>query len=696
MKSLTLVIGMFALAGPAGAQAQGNPESLPVRIVTLFTSGVSYTERSGEVNGDAAIPLTFRTAQINDILKSLVLIDQAGKVQPATYTARDPISRTLQSFAVDVTSNLTMEQLLGRLRGQRVTIETGKESFTGSIIGVETRQVIVEEKKPFAVTFVTLLTDKGLVTLRVDSEMRVRILDERINKELQEALGLLAKGTDDQRRQVVLHFSGNGRRQVRVGYVTEAPLWKMSYRLVLGGAARNAAPNKAYLQGWALVENTSEDDWNGIRLALVSGRPISFIQDLYQPLYLRRPVVANDVIASPFPQTHGGDLQDKAAAAAGGALGGLGGGMGGGGGMGRRAGAAAPPAAKADAGRLLPEGIEAVTGYDLDNSIIVMAQGEKTGELFEYRITTPVTLARQQAAMIPVVAQDVEAEKLSLYNADSDSKFPLNAVRLKNVTGLHLKGGPITLFDGSTYAGDAKMEDVTPGESRLLTYAVDLAVEGERQAPAVTMHEMSMSLKKGVLTVIRKESQETTYTIKSKAEAPKTVLVEYPFRSEYKLISPTQATERTSRLYRFAVVVPPGKSQQLKVLVERPVSQTVAVFDADINALAFYANRKDIAPKLREALQEIVQRRRRVTELQSQVTVREQEIAAIMQDQDRLRKNMAALDRMSALYKRYVTELDAQETRIQTLRQEVTQFRKHTADAERELRAYLDELVIPE
>ena len=695
MKSLTLAVGMFALAGPAGAQALGNPETLPVRTVTLFTSGVSYTERAGEVNGEASVPLNFRTAQINDILKSLILIDERGKVQPATYTARDPISRTLQSFAVDVTSNLTMEQLLGRLRGQRVTIETGRESFTGSIIGVETREVIVDEKKPLAVTFVTLLTDKGLVTLRVDSEMRVRILDERINKELQEALGLLAKGTDDQRRQVVLHFSGNGRRQVRVGYVTEAPLWKMSYRLILGGAARNSAPNKAYLQGWALVENTSEEDWNGIRLALVSGRPISFIQDLYQPLYLRRPVVPPDVIASPFPQTHGGDLQEKAiAAAAGGALGGgMGGGMGGMGG---------PPAMRRSAGALLPRPADAAKGYDLDNSIIInesvdaMAQGEKTGELFEYSITTPVTLARQQAAMIPVVAQDVEAEKLSLYNADADPKFPLNAVRLKNVTGLHLKGGPITLFDGSTYAGDAKMEDVTPGESRLLTYAVDLAVEGERQAPAVTMHEMSMSLKKGVLTVIRKESQETTYTIKSKAEAPKTVLVEHPFRSEFKLITPAQAAERTARWYRFAVAVPPGQSQQLKVLVERPVSLAVAVFDADINALAFYANRKDISPKLREALQEIVQRRRRVTELQSQASVREQEIGAIMQDQDRLRKNMAALDRMSALYKRYVTELDAQETRIQTLRQEVTLLKKQTADAERELRAYLDELVIPE
>ena len=677
-------IALFA--GPASAQPPaGNAESLPVRSVTLFSSGVAYTERTGEVNGDVSVPLTFRTAQINDILKSLVLIDEKGKVQPATYTARDPISRTLQAFAVNLSENLTLPQILGRLRGARVTVDAGRESFTGQIVGIEERA----EAAGLVRTWLNLLTDKGLVYVRLEPNVTVRLLDERLNKELQEALGLLARGADDQRRQVVLHFAGNGRRQVRVGYVTEAPLWKMSYRLVLGSSARNAAPNKAYLQGWALVENTTEEDWNGIRLALVSGRPISFIQDLYQPLYLRRPVVAPDVIASPYPQTHGGDLQDKVAAAAGGPAGGGMGGMGGAPAM-RRAGARtiSPPPG------ITPEDARAVTGYDLDNSIIVMAQGERTGELFEYSITTPVTLPRQQAAMIPVVAQDVEAEKVSLYNADSDPKFPLNAVRLKNTTGLHLKGGPITLFDGSTYAGDAKMEDVPPGDSRLISYAVDLAIEGERQVPSATMHEMSMSLKKGVLTVVRKESQETVYTVKSKAEAPKTVLVEHPFRSEYKLISPAQATERTSRLYRFAVTVPPGKSQQLKVLVERPVSQTVVVFDADINSLAYYANRKDISPKLRDALQEVVQRRRRVTELQSQVTSREQEIGAITQDQDRIRKNMVSLDRTSALYKRYVTELDAQETRIQTLRQEATQVRKQVAEAERELRAYLDELVI--
>src|SRR5207248_1522077 len=122
-----------------------------------------------------------------------------------------------------------------------------------------------------------------------------------------------------------------------------------------------------------------------------------------------------------------------------------------------------------------PAPIKSVTAYDADNTLVVryagveaQAAGQSAGELFAYNITTPVTLPRQQAAMIPVVAQDVEGEKVSIYNADTGARYPLNAIRLRNTSGLHLKGGPVTLFDEGVYAGDAKMEDIPPGDSRLI------------------------------------------------------------------------------------------------------------------------------------------------------------------------------------------------------------------------------------
>jgi len=697
----------MCLTVPLWAQVPLAPSStLPVRRITLFTSGVSYTERGGTVDGDATVPLLFRTPQINDILKSMVLIDRQGQVQPATYAARDSVGHTLQSFAIDVTQNMSQQELLNKLRGTRVTVEAAnRPALTGQIVGVETRQVLGADGKTVAVAVLNLLSDTGLTSVRLDTETNVRLLDAQLNKELHEALATLATGNDDQRRQVTLHFAGQGRREVRVGYVTEAPLWKMSYRLLIGGTDPNR-PGNPYLQGWAMVENTSDDDWKDVRLALVSGRPVSFIQDLYQPLYLPRPLVGPDVVASPYPQTHDGSLLSENGqvalgnAPAGGAPGGRGGFGGGGSGF---PGSAGPAGDRGDSGARGPEGpdgramakrmADSVSAVDyLRESVQAQAAGQKAGELFQYTIDTPVNLPHRQSALIPVVAQEIEAEKVSLYNADSDARYPLNALRIHNNTKLHLKGGPVTLFDAGVYAGDARMEDIPPGDTRLLSYAVDLAVAGERQTPQVSTVETGLSLKRRFLLITRKEHVETTYTLKSRADKPRTVLIEHPFNPAYTLLPSAKPLERTAALYRFAVVLAPGKSSTLKVEVERPQVESFTLLDGDMNRLIGYTKSKTISPKLLAVLQDIISRRRHVQDLQAQAAARDSDLQAINTDQERIRKNMEALDKDSALYKRYVAELDMQETKIDTLRQEAARLRAQAETALREFGAYLDTL----
>ncbi len=685
----------LALAAPALAQApppSAAPSPLPIRQVTLFTSGVSYIERGGAVTGDATVPLTFRTAQINDILKSLTLLDANGQVQPVVYGARDPIGRTLQAFAVDVTQPQSRAEMLNRLRGAGVTVTTARGALTGQIVGVETKSVTTPTGTTTTDTL-NLLGADGLESVRLDDVSAIKLRDARLDRELHEALTTLASGADDQRRSVTLRFSGTGRRDVRVGYIAEAPLWKISYRLLLG--------TKPYLQGWALVENTTDEDWNGVRLGLVSGRPISFIQDLYQPLYLPRPVVQPDIIASPTPQTHGDDLQAQNAP---------------------------PPPAPAMAPAPSPgEGVlgsvvdeqrrakatgevnllsesrssrrPAPTGRFFDaagvaRSVTAQAQGQSAGELFAYNISTPVTLPRQQAAMIPVVAQGVTAEKVSLYNADSDPRFPLNAVRLKNTTGLHLKGGPVTLFDGDTYAGDAVVEDVPPGDSRLISYAVDLSIVGERQDTTQAQTRTTLAVHEGVLTVTVRERSETNYHFKSKSAQPKTVLVEHPFDAQSKLVQPPAAAERTATVYRFAVPVPAGKTATLQVITEKPVASTVGLFDGDVNEIAAYAGQADIPAATRQALAGIVTQRRHLQNLSDQAAAADARVGEIGKEQDRIRRNMAALDRTSPLYRRYVAELDAQETQIGTLRADAARLRAQADAARTALRASLDTLEI--
>lgn len=694
--ALTFSALAFCLAaGTAFAQTPpASPASpLPIRRVTLFTSGVAAIERSGDVAGDAAVPLTFRTTQINDILKSLTLIDTKGQVQPVIYGARDPLSRTLQSFAVDVTQPRSRAELLNGLRGADVSITTARGVQTGRIVSVETKAITTPNGNTTQ-DKLNLLTPDGLVTVNLEDVSLLKLRDVSLDREFRDALTTLAGGADEQRRSVTLHFAGAGRRPVSVGYVVEAPLWKISYRLVL------TDPTKSYLQGWALVENTGDEDWSGVTLSLVSGRPISFIQDLYQPLYLPRPVVQPDIIASPDPQTHDDSLTDNAPGAPPPPMA-----------MSAPVAAMPPSPESSVSGRvvdeqrrlkvsgsvnLISEGNASRARAQFSDSVIAQARGADTGELFAYNVTTPVTLPRQQAAMIPVIAQDVSTEKVSLYNADSDAKFPLNAVRLKNNTTLHLKGGPVTLFDSDTYAGDARMEDVPPGDSRLISYAVDLSVLGNREILDAAQPRIALAIKNGVLTVTIRERSETKYTFKSKSQTAKTVLVEHSYDPQAKLVQPAAYAERTGNLYRFAVPVPAGKVAVLTVVTEKPLLTSVALLDDDMNDFAIYADasHSDIPQATRDALARVVNARRHIADLSNQAAVAEGQVAAIGREQDRIRKNMTALDRTSSLYKRYVGELDAQETKIATLRRSATTLRAQAAEAKKALRTHLDGLTI--
>ncbi len=703
----------------AHAQAQTSPPSLlPVRSVSLFTSGVSYIERGGTVDGNADVALLFPTDQVNDLLKSLVLIDGGGQVQPVTYGTRDPVSRTLQSFAIDVTQPTSRADLLQKLRGARVLVtpNTGP-ALTGQIVGVETR---TEHRPDGTVTdnipTLNLLTDAGLQSIDLNTTRAVQILDPRLNQEFKQALSVLASGADNARRPVTLHFAGTGRRDVRVGYVGEAPLWKVSYRLLLGGAgagasgAGAAASASNYLQGWAMVENTTDDDWNGIHLSLVSGRPVSFIQDLYQPLYLPRPVVPPDVIASPYPQTHGANLQEDAprdlkitgnldslsrsgAVDTNGVDGSV---VNGAGTVGGRREPVAPSPSSAPVSRAynLQGDNSLFIAENLKQSVRAQAQGASVGEQYAYNVAIPVTLPRQQAAMIPIVAQDIGGDKVLLYNADTDPKFPLDAVRLRNTTGLHLKGGPVTLFDGGTYAGDARMEDVSPGETRLISYAVDLSVQGSKDMRGGGIVQTSLYLHRGVLSITRSERMEALYQFKSQAAGPRTLVVEQPFQGGTVLVQPAKADERTPDVYRFDLPILPGKTAALTVITERPLYSNITLIDSDLDAISVYANDTSIPAKQRAVLQSIVQQRREIDTLRGGAQARTQRVASFTSDQERIRKNMQALDKASPLYKRYAGELDAQETQIQRLRTEAAALSAKADAAAEALHARLDTLTL--
>ena len=281
----------------------GPKAALPLAQVILYSSGVGYFQRDGQVDGRTELELRFKTEDINDLLKSLVVQDRdGGRVTGVTYGSRDPITKILKSFSIDLTSNPTLGQLLGQVRGERVEVSI-PAAVTGIIVGVETKVQPAGEDKVVQVEYLNLLTDEGLRSVPLGQVQRITLKNERLDAELRQALAVLAAGHDTQKKTVTIGFDGQGKRRVRVAYIVETPVWKTSYRLVLDDEDR------PFLQGWAIVENMTDDDWKDVQISLISGRPVSFVMDLYQPLYASRPVVVPELFAGLRPQVYGEALE---------------------------------------------------------------------------------------------------------------------------------------------------------------------------------------------------------------------------------------------------------------------------------------------------------------------------------------------------------------------------------------------------
>src|SRR5262249_3512862 len=277
----------------AGDDRTARPENahLEIGTVALFSSGVGYFQREGTVEGNATCDLTFRVEDINDLLKSMVLRDlNGGAITAVSYDSHDPVDKTLQSFAIDLSRNRSFGQILNQARGQKVEVVLTQSAagqpgtISGSIVGVEQQKVPAGKDGTVEVEQLNLKCAEGLRWVRLSDVQRVRFLNPILDSELNQALDVVPLSHDVARRGVRVSFTGDGKREVRVGYVVESPVWKTSYRLVLN------KEGKPFLQGWAVVENTSDEDWKDVRMSLISGRPISFKMDLYDPLYAERPV----------------------------------------------------------------------------------------------------------------------------------------------------------------------------------------------------------------------------------------------------------------------------------------------------------------------------------------------------------------------------------------------------------------------
>lgn len=579
-------------------------EPLPIRQVVLFNSGVGYFQREGVVKGDARLELSFPVSEVNDLLKSLVLQDLGGgHISTVNYDSHDPIDKILRSFMVDLNNNPTFGQILNQTRGEKVEVtyrpaEAKQPLKTiGAIVGLEVKKrPVAKDTPPVDQDYLNLSTPGGVSSIAMDDVLAVQFLNPTLQKEFQRALEVLAGSHDVQKKKVSLGFTGNGERAVRVGYVVDRPIWKTSYRLRLD-------PNgKVYLQGWAIVENVSDDDWNDVRIVLVSGRPISFRMNLYEPLYIPRPLVEPELFASLRPPVYEGGLVpgEPAAKTAPGMAGPPGappmpGAAGGFGGRGLNAYQQQILERNQEQFRRLDQNLNKLTfdelqrrrqqqgqvakdarekgaliaGLNFKEGIQSVASASAIGDYYRYLLDEKISLPRQKSAMLPILQQDIEGRKISIFNETTHAKYPMLGLRLKNTSGQPLTQGPITVYDEGSYAGDTRILDVQPGEERLLSYAMDLSTEVKKEVKVKPSPDMNLRIDQSQLAARYTSRQTTSYIIRNRAEADRIVLLEHPIRTDWNLVEPKKPLEKTRSHYRFHVKVPAGKTVTQDIIEEQ-------------------------------------------------------------------------------------------------------------------------------
>jgi hypothetical protein len=665
---------------------------LPVRRVTLYTSGVGYFERSGEIEGRASLTLRFPLGQINDVLSSLVLFDGGGgTILPVTYGAQDPIGRTLRAFSVNLGDNPGRLALLKRMRGAEVTIttHTGAQPVSGTVLGVEKHTAALPDGQGTVENeILNLLSQSRLRSIPMDRVESIDILDEALAEELRLALAAVGRSRDTATRPLTFTFEGDGARTAMIGYLTETSAWQTSYRLVIPDpAARREAGSAqtARIQGWAIVQNTSLDDWRDITLTLVSGRPISFIQDLYSPLYVHRPTVASRIQAAPTPQAYGSDLGAVSAAPAPSQPRSKGGGrvlnelfseagpedtM--------APGAVASGVANVRQRKISSEEEQRKLERNLSRGLITQEEfqalsstGAQLGDaLFSYAIDLPVTVPREESAMIPFLSGEAGTAIVSVYSREVLDNHPLLGILLTNTTGLHLMGGPITVFSagpdgGIAYVGEALIDDTEPEQTRILTYAVDLAVDIACDAPEFDQAVAGFAVSAGTVRIHHRNIRATQYRIRNHDAADRPLVIEHrPAGPEWALIEPQEPDERTAHHLRFRRTVAGGASDMFIVHEQYDYWQSMGLVEAPVTQFNWVAAHAAVTGEQRAAIEEILARRGVMEDIARRVETIRRQLGDIDKQQERVRQNMVSLDRQSDLYRRYIAQLDAQETEI--------------------------------
>ncbi|MFV9505913.1 MAG: hypothetical protein AB4911_15280 [Oscillochloridaceae bacterium umkhey_bin13] len=652
--------------------------SLPITRIVLFKHGVGYFERRGPHTGER-LELSFPREAMDDVLKSLVALDLgAGQVVGVDFETPEDRATRLARGSIHLSDDRSLLDLLRDLRGRMVRLSLGEGKKTESAVEGLVVGVDYEAEEPLRRAVVSIYNAelRQVRATPIDAIARVELLDDGAAADL--AYFLRAAQSEEQRRAATLRLTP-GEHDLLVGYIAPAPAWRVSYRLLFEPAQAtqdaNEQPAFCLLQGWGLFDNQLEEDLEGVSLTLMAGMPVSFRYRLYEPHTPERPLVQDEerTVNAPIafgampPPAPAMAMMDDAAAF----------------GLAERA--PAPMMAGA-APRRARFSAEAVA-----ESVQPAASGDERGALFAYSVAHPVSVARGQSAMVPIISQRLPARRELLYNGAKHARHPVASLRLNNGTGLTLERGPVTVLDAGDYAGEAVLPFTRAGGELIIPFAVELGVTiTETRGSSRTM--VGLRLRNDYLVFEEYDLQTTTYSMSSGLDQTVEVTVEHARRNQYEVAEPRQPDEEGAGLARWRVNCAPQAVTTLKLVERRLVTRHEQVRSLTGAQLESYLKDRLLDATTVQALNEVLTLYRQADEAKTQIQALDKEREQIYAKQRQIQGNLEPLGREGdegALRQRYVTTLGQLEDRLSTLAEDEQRMRATITKLEEQARLWL-------
>jgi hypothetical protein len=657
-------IMIAAIAASLSSNAMA--DNLPLKRVVLSTAGLAQFTHAGEVTPGVSVELSVRLDQVDDMLKSLTIFDEESAIGAVSLPGRAPLAELFRDLPFGPDALNSLPALLNTLTGSEVEID-GSVSAKGRLLRIVEETVQLPENSGQTTRHrMTLMTGNGLVQAVLEELASVRFTDPTTQAQIDQALVGLAQNRAKERRTLSISLLGDSSRQAGFSYVVAAPVWKTAYRLVLP----EDEESKARLQGWAVVENLTGNDWTDVELSLVSGNPVALKQPLYTAFYTDRPEIPVTAAQRIVPRRDEADEAQPAPSAAPRITA-----------EGRRQRALAAKSglmnlyagdavAQEEAGASMPQ--------DLAGAALA-AEAEEAATQISYQFPEKITLTNGSTMMVPFIDREISAARIWLYQPETNARHPLASVKLENDTETALSAGIITAFDhtaaGQTnFVGDAQLPLIGKGSSKFATFALDAKTDIRRTDQGRKQTRLGKAVD-GVLTLTTKSVQTIGYEITPPTEEDREIIIDEARRDGWQPVSDGDKIELTAARLRYRVSAPKGETTKVALKFENTDKQTIRLVTLDANRIyATLRGLENTSPSLQKAISELGDIVAAINEAERQRNNLEAETSKIAEDQERIRKNLQAVGQSSDLGRRYLDTLRTQEERLASIREEMEQL----------------------